>query len=208
MIIRNEQKRRWSIYATALIIICIIGYFVWQHVYPPKPVTLMSQQQAETPTGVELAAKNAHIDMLQGQLEEAAKQIAELKDREPVTVIKTVPVEVVKVVEKQVKDSCANFGIVTDPAHPGQQVNLKDIEKLPADTPITLNQYNVFAYRKKFQQIEITPDWAELAQGKLKLDEAGYTINKRITKTGKYIGFKVAYSLKHEEAKGSAVYTF
>ncbi len=207
MIIIDEKKRRWLLYATALIIICIVGFFIWQHFNKPQPVTSMSQQQAETPAGIELAAKNAHIAMLQSQLEEAAKQVEEYKNKPPDKIVVTEVKEVIKVVERERAAVGADFAMITDPAHP-QTVNLKDIEKLPADTSVTLNQYNLFVYRKKFQQIEITPDWAELAQGKLKLDEAGYSINKRITKTGEYIGFKVAYNLKHEEAKGTVIYTF
>lgn len=208
MIIRDEQKRRWLLYAAALIIICIAGYFIWQGFHKLRPVTPMSQQQAETPAGVELAAKNVHIAMLQGQLEEAAKQVEEYKNKPPDKIVVTEVKETIKVVERERAAVGADFAMVTDPAHPEKQADLKEIEKLPAGTAVTLNQYNVFAYRKKFQQIELTPDWAELAQGKLKLDEAGYTINKRITKTGKYLGFKVAYNLKHEEAKGSVVYAF
>lgn len=206
MIIINKQKRRWLLYATALIIICIVGYFIWQHFHKAQPVTPMSQQQAETPAGVELAAKNAHIAMLQGQLEEVAKQVEEYKNKPPDKIVVTEVKEIIKVVERAAVG--ADFTMVTDPAHPEKQADLKGIEKLPAGTSVTLNQYNVFAYRKKFQQIEITPDWAELAQGNFKLDEAGYAINKRITKSGKYMGFKAAYNFKHEEAKGTIVYTY
>lgn len=133
-------------------------------------VTGESQQQAETPEGVELAAKNAHINMLQSQLEEAAKQIASLYNRPPDKVIKTVPVEVVKTVEIEREKRGADFAIVTEPKQPDQQTDLKEIKKLPANTPVTLNQYNVFAYKQKLRSIEITPDWSDAVRGKWKLD--------------------------------------
>ncbi len=155
-----------------------------------------------------ISRKNAHIAILQGQLEEATKQIAKLKDQEPVIVIKTVPVEVIKVVEKQVSDSGANFGIVTDPKHPGQQVNLEDIEKLPDDTSVTLNQYNVFVYKKVIRGLNIYPDWGELTQGNFKLQEIGIEASRRITKDGKYLGAAAAYDVKNKQAKIGLRYAY
>ena len=172
------------------------------------PVTFESQQQAETPEGVEFAAKNAHINMLQSQLEEAAKQIASLKNKPPDTVIKTIPVEVAKTIEIEREKHGAEFAIVAEPKQPDKQVDLKEIEKLPVNTTATLNQYNVFAYKRKIHQVELTPDWSETIRGKWKVDEVSYGESRKISNDGKYLGWKGGYNFKHEEAKFAIMYMF
>ena len=204
----EENKRRWLIYAAALIVILLVCWFVWQRAHPPQTVTAISQQQAETPAGVEVAAKNAHIEMLQSQLEEATKQIAELKNRPPEEIVKTVPVEVVKVVEVEREKRGADFAMLTDPKQPDKTVNVKDIEKLPEDTSISLNQYNVFAYKKIIRGINVYPDWGELAQRKFKLDEISVDWSKRVTKDGQYLGVTGAYNFGREQGKIGLRYSF
>ncbi len=172
------------------------------------PVTLESQQQAETSEGVELAAKNAHINLLQSQLEETAKQIASLYNKAPDTIIKTIPMEVVKTIEVEREKRAADFTIVTDPKRPDKQVDLNKVQNLLADTPVTLNQYNVFAYKQQLHQIELTPDWSETIRGKVKLEEVGYGESRKISNDGKYVGWKAGYNFKHEEVKVAITYTF
>lgn len=207
-ILMEANKRRWLIYAAALIVILLVCWFVWQRAHPPQTVTAVSQQQAETPAGVELAAKNAHIEMLQSQLEEAAKQIADLKNRPPEEIVKTVPVEVVKVVEVEREKRGADFAMLTDTKQPDKAVNPKELEKLPEDTSVSLNQYNVFAYKKIIRGINVYPDWGELAQRKFKLDEISIDWSKRITKDGQYLGVTGGYNFDREQGKIGLRYSF
>lgn len=206
------QKVRWAaiIFVLLFIIVsCAAGYLALQYYFhPAQSVTGESQRQAEALEGIELAAKNAHINMLQSQLEEAAKQIASLNNRPPDTVIRTVPVEVVKTVESEREKRGADFAIVTDPKQLDKQVDLNQVQNLPADMPITLNQYNVFAYKKKLHQVEFTPDWSGTIRGKWKLDEMGYGETRKISNDGKYAGWKIGYNFKHEEAKMAITYMF
>lgn len=204
----EENKRRWLIYAAALIVILLVCWFVWQHAHPPQTVTAISQEQAETPAGVELAAKNAHIEMLQSQLEESAQQIAELKNRPPEEIVKTVPVEVVKVVGVEREKRGADFAMLTDPKQPDKTISPKELEKLPEDTAISLNQYNVFAYKKIIRGINVYPDWGELAKSKFKLDEISVDWSKRITKDGQYLGITGGYNFDREQGKIGLRYSF
>ena len=200
--------KRQAAILLGVLILCVAGYFTYQHFHQPQPITAESQQQAETPQGVDMAAKNAHIDMLQSQLQEAANQIAKLKNKPPDTIVKTVPVEVTKTVEVERQKSGADFAIVTDPKQPDKQVDLKEVAKLPADTTVTLNQYNVFAYKKVVKGYNVYPDWGEAARGKLKLNEINYDVSRRITKDGKYLGVVAGYDFKHDEAKAGIRYSF
>lgn len=129
------------------------GYLLYQHFHPPQLVTTESQQQAETPEGISLAAHNAQVDMLQSQLKEAAQQIAALKNQPPNTIVQTIPVQVPYVVEQQREKAGADFAIVTDPANPTTPVDLKQVAQLPANTPVTLNQYNVQAYPQHMAEV-------------------------------------------------------
>lgn len=146
------HKRQIGI-GTLIIAVLVGGYLLYQHFHPQQPVTTESQQQAETPEGISLAAHNAEVTMLHSQLDEAAKQIAVLKNQPPNTVIQTVPVQVPYVVEQQREKSGADFVIVTDPANPATPVDLKQVEQLPENTTVTLNQYNVQAYPKHMAEV-------------------------------------------------------
>ena len=208
MILAEVKGRRWPIYAAVLILFLVVAYFAWQHLHPAQPVTPMSQDKAETADGVALAAANAHVKMLQGQLEDAAKEIAKLKDKPPDVVVQTVPVEVPKIVEAERKKSGADFAIVTNPKETDKAVDLQQISKLPDSTPVTLNQYNVFAYKKIIRGVNVYPDWGELGQRKLKLNELSVDWSKRITNDGKYLGITGAYNFDREQAKVGLRYSF
>lgn len=179
------------------------GYFIWRYFHPVQPVTVESQEQAETPAGISLAAHNAKVGMMQEQLDSAAQQIAELKNKKPDIIIKTVPVEVPKVVTQEVEKRGADFGIITDPKQPNNPVDLKEITKLPNNTDITLNQYNVFAYKEKLCQLDIDFNIA-----KTKVNEVDYSESHKISKDGKYLGYVAGYDFDDKKAKIGLRYTF
>lgn len=191
-----------------LILLVISGYFIYQRLHPPQTVTSESQQQAETTGGVDLAAKNAHIDLLASQLAEAAKQIASLNNQPPQYIVQTIPANVTTVVEQQRQAAKADFAIVTDPKNPEKTVDLKQVQQLPAGTPITLNQYNVQAFKQTLHQIDIMPDWSATVKGSPKLAEIDYSEAHKISNDGKYLGWKAGYDIKHSEAKAGITYTF
>ncbi|WP_094605323.1 hypothetical protein SPSIL_002780 [Sporomusa silvacetica DSM 10669] len=200
--------KRQAAILLGVVLLCVAGWLLYQHYHQPQPVTSESQAQAETPEGMDLAAKNAHVTMLQSQLNEAAKQIAELKNKPPDTIVKTVPYEVTKTIEVERQKSGADFAIVTDSVNPDKQVNLQEVASLPEDTSVTLNQYNVFAYKKVIRGVNMYPNLGKLAQGKCKLDEITGDISRRITKDGKYIGAVAGYDFKHDHAKAGIRYSF
>jgi Tfp pilus assembly protein PilO len=187
------------------IMICIIGYYGYLNLHT-KPITAESQQQAETPAGISLAAHNAKVGMMQDQLDEAAKQIALLKNKKPDTIIQTVPYEVEKVVIKEVEKRGADFGIVADPQHPDKKVDLKEVEKLPASTPVTLNQYNVFAYKKVIRGINVYPKFTGIKP--TGISEVTYDVSRKISSDGKYIGVVGGYEFEDRKAKIGLRYSF
>jgi hypothetical protein len=188
------------------IVACAAVCFSYQHFHPVQPVTLLSQAQAEAPAGIDLAAHNAKVSMMQDQLDSAAKQIAELKNKPPDTIIKTVPVEVEKVIIREVEKRGADFAIVTDPKNPDKKVDLKEIEKLPSDTDITLNQYNVFAYKKVLRDITVYPSFTGITPSGV--DEVSFGVSRKITKDGKYLGIVTGYEFDDKKVKVGLRVTF
>lgn len=192
--------------STLLVIALIIGgYLIWEN-FKVKTITGQSQNQAETPSGIETAAKNAQIKMYQDQLDEAAREIAKLKNKPPDVVIQTVPVEVVKTVEKERERRGADFAIVTNPKEPDKQVDLKEIEKLPSNTPINLNQYNVYAYKKVIRGVTIYPKFNGLTP--TGVSEVTFDVSRKISKDGKYLGVVGGYDFEHKKIKAGIRITY
>jgi len=158
-----------------------------------------TQMEAETPAGVKAAADSAKIKLQQDQLEEAAKQIASLKDKQPDTITHTIVQQVPVVVEKERQSSGADFAIVTDPKNPDQKV---DLTKYQATDPVVLNQYNVQAYKKILHTVSYAPkdiqDWSP--------KEVGYSVAKKITNDGKYVG--VDYNVEDKKGIVKLEYTW
>lgn len=193
------SNKKLVIHLLASLVITIGGYFLYQYFHPAQIVTPMSQTQAETPAGISLAAHNAKVGLMQDQLDSAAKQIAELKNKQPDTIIKSVPYEIEKVVVKEVEKRGANFAIVTDPNNPDKTVDLKEVAKLPETTPVTLNQYNVFAYKKVIRGINIYPSFTAVTP--TGVSEITGDISRKITNDGKYIGIVGGYEFDNKKAK-------
>ncbi|MCM0759624.1 hypothetical protein M7775_13780 [Sporomusa sphaeroides DSM 2875] len=198
-------KRQAAILLGVVLLVAVAGWLLWQHYNQPEPVTPLSQQQAETPAGVEHAADNAQVKLMQEQLNEAAKEIARLKNKPPDKVVVTEVKVVEKVVEKEVEKRGANFGIVTDPANPEKPVDLGEIAKLPEGTIVNLNQYNVFAYKKIIRGVNVFP---ALDGGRVKINEVTVDVSRRITKDGKYIGVVAGYDFEYNKAKAGIRYSF
>lgn len=189
-----------------IIVLAIAGYCLYKHLHPAQIATGESQVQAETPAGISLAAHNAHVRLMQDQLDQASEQIAYLKDKKPDTIIKTVPYEVEKVVIKEVATRGADFAIVTDPSEPTKKVDLKEVAKLPDATTVNLSQYNVFAYKKILKGMNIYPKFEGIKP--VGLSEITGDISRKISKDGKYLGLVAGYEFDDKKAKLGLRVTF
>ncbi len=116
------------------------------------------------------------------------------------------PVEIEKVVIKEVEKHGADFAIVTDPLNPNKQVDLKEVAKLPDTTDVTLNQYNVYAYKKVLHDITIYPSFTGIAPNGI--SEVSYGVSRKTTNDGKYLGLVGAYEFDDKKTKIGLRYTF
>ena len=171
--------------AVGILITAVIAYAVSEmyHYWHDKPVTTMSQEEAETPKGVETASQNAGVPISPTQAKEVAKEIQVIRNTEqvPVYIVQSTGATVEKDSEKAVKDNHADFAILTDPSDKDKEV---DISSIPEDTKVELNQYNVQAYKPVIRQVEVgkSPDGDNIV---------GFTVSKKVSKDGQYLGVGV-----------------
>ncbi|MDQ0202457.1 hypothetical protein [Pectinatus haikarae] len=199
--IKNHKK----VIAGALILVLIgVGaYLLYEHLHPAQPVTTESQEQAETQAGVETAADNAQVPISTGQAQEAAQQIKYIvtSGQQPQYVVYTTAAQAPAAEKTAQEKASADFAIVTDPANPAETV---DTSKLPADTQISLNQYNVQAYKKILHTVSYAPKAIDDPSPK----EIGYSVAKKITKDGKYLGVGVDYNFDNKATIVKLEYTW
>lgn len=155
-ILNNKYKTAQIIIAVVLVILLVCFLVKAWETHTTKPVTPMTQQQAETPAGVEKAADNAHIKLDSGQTKQVSETIREIRvtEKEPVYIIQTTGDKAQEASEKASEQAKADFSIVTDKDHPDEAVEL---DKLDKNTTVNLNQYNVQAYKKHINTIEYYP---------------------------------------------------
>ena len=171
--------------AVGILITAVIAYAVNEiyHYWHDKPVTTMSQEEAETPKGVETASQNAGVPVSPTQAKEVAREIQVIRNTEqvPVYIVQSTGATVEKDSEKAVKDNHADFAILTDPSDKDKEV---DISSIPEDTKVELNQYNVQAYKPVIRQVEVgkSPDGDNIV---------GFAISKKVSKDGQYLGVGV-----------------
>ena len=69
-----------------------------------------------------------------------------------------------------------------------------------------MNQYNVQAYKKVLHTIEIAPDID--AAGVSGINEVCYTVSRKITGDGKYIGIGASYNIDDHKTMVKLSYTW
>ena len=201
--IKNWFKGEWNrglfIVMSFLILLTVVFAFANAGLnrYTTKPATTMTQQQAETPAGVEKAASNAHIKLDNGQTKQVSETIREIRvtEKEPVYIIQTTGDKAQEVSEKASKQEKADFSIVTDKDHSDEAVEL---DKLDENETVNLNQYNIQAYKKQLNTIEYQP-WEKTI---------GYTHSWKVSKSGKYLGVGADYDIDDKRVLAKVTYSW
>lgn len=177
-----------------LIAFCL-AYFI--HSYNTDKVTTMSQTQAETASEVKKASENANVTIDNGQAKEIATVIKEIRvtEKEPVYIVQTTGDKAKEESEKQAEINNADFAIVTDKDNPDKEINLDELDK---DKSVTLNQYNIQAYKKHINTIEYQPTEKIV----------GYTHQWRVTKSGRYIGVGADYDIDDKKVYAKVTYSW
>lgn len=191
-----EEAMRWLLIVISIFFVVLALYLIWEK-FTAEPVTTMSQQQAETSTGVQKAADNAGVTLNAGQAEEVSTAIKEIRvtEKEPVYVIQTTGENVKEESEKAAKQEQADFAIVTDKDNPGKEINLEDLGK---DTKVELNQYNIQAFKKHINTIEYQPTEKVV----------GYTHQWKVTDSGRYMGVGADYDIDDKKIYAKITYSW
>lgn len=196
------KKYVWYIVAAVLVLILFASAI---HGCMNEPsVTTESQHEAETPQGVQQAAETTGVKIDDTQARTAAREIRYIyeHDTRPEYVVETTAEEAPRESEKARERSGADFAIVADKNNPDTKI---DVKTLPKDTKVELNQYNVQAYKKVLHTIEIAPDIDNGGKG---ISEFGYTVSRKVTKDGQYLGIGASYNVDEHRTYFKVSYTW
>lgn len=204
----NNKKKIKKVALYILVIIMLIasavaGFYLYKALVGPKDiVTDVPQTVVETTQGAKITANKAGYNIDDGQAKEVAKVIREIRteNKEPLYVVNTNGKEVKQQTEQAKKDNKADFAIVTDRNNPDKAVDLNKIDK---DTKVELNQYNVQAYKPVIRTISVTPDF-----GDNNIRQVGFSIAKKVTKDGQYLGIGTGYDFKDKRVLVSLTYSW
>ena len=167
----------------------------------PQKVTVEPQTQAQTEAGVEKAADNAQVPVSREQAQDAAQEIRYIyeHDAKPEYTIITTGGDVEKQAQAAQERSGADFSIVA--SKDGSKADTASISK---DEPVELNQYNVQAYKKTLHTVEVSPD----IDGGRGVAEVGYTVSRKVSRDGKYVGVGASYNFDNDKAYVKLTYTW
>lgn len=193
------------LYTVGIIFVAVLAVVAWRYVHRPEPVTTETQTQAETVQGVTRAADNAHVTLSPDQSQQTADRIKYIytHDVQPVYTITTTGDKVQTCSQNAQEATGADFSIVTDKYNPTKQTSLKT---LPASSTVELNQYNVQAYKKVLHTIDVSPNIS--GTGVTGVSEVGYTVSRKITNNGKYIGVGASYNIDDHKTMVKLSYTW
>ena len=175
----------------------LIAFALYHLLKPPETITVMSQEQAETTQGVKQASENAHVKIDSAQAQEIASTIREIRvvEKAPEYAVHTTGDKAQEASEKAQEATGADFAIVTN-KDTAQEV--KQLDELPADTQVTLNQYNVQAYKKHINTIEYQPTEKVV----------GYTHQWKVSKSGRYMGVGADYDIDDKKVMMKITYSW
>ncbi len=175
----------------------LIAFALYHLLKPPETITVMPQQQAETTQGVKQASENAHVEIDNAQAQEIASAIREIRvvEKAPEYAVQTTGDKAQEASEKAQEAAGADFAIVTN-KDTTQEV--KQLDELPADTQVTLNQYNVQAYKKHINTIEYQPTEKIV----------GYTHQWKVSKSGHYMGVGADYDIDDKKVMMKITYSW
>jgi cytoskeletal protein RodZ len=198
-------------FTVVLGLLCLVGWIALIFVLvrgdggrEPQHVMQETQTEAETPAGVEHVAEQSHVSITPDQAKTAAKEIHYIyqHDTKPAYTITTTAGKAKAQAETARKAAGADFSIITDKKAPTAKT---DISKLPSNSTVELNQYNVQAYKKGLHTIEVVPDIDGGGKG---VSEIGYVAQRKVTKDGKYIGLGTSYNVDNHKTYAKIVYTW
>ena len=175
----------------------LIAFALYHLLKPPETITVMPQEQAETMQGVKQASENAQVKIDNAQAQEIASTIREIRvvEKAPEYAVHTIGDKAKEASEKAQEAAGADFAIVTN-KDTAQEV--KQLDELPADTQVTLNQYNVQAYKKHINTIEYQPTEKVV----------GYTHQWKVSKSGRYMGVGADYDIDDKRIMMKVTYSW
>lgn len=200
---RTATHKQTIAAAVAFLLLIAVSIFLFRGCGKTEKVTIEPQEQAQTESGVEKAADKSKTLVNRQQAQDAAKEIHYIysHDVKPEYTAVTTGGETEKAIENAQERAGADFSIVTDRDNPSEKI---DVTELPKASTVNINQYNVHAYKKILHTIDVAPDMTCVKGA----SEVGYTVSRKITKDGKYIGVGASYNIDDHKALVKLSYTW
>lgn len=189
------------------IAVLLLIYHNYMQKQETDKVMFSTQEKAETAAGVHQAAEGADVKLDAEQEKEVATVIKEIRTTEqvPVYIVQATGANLNEATESARKRAEADFSIVTrdttstdttDKILPSE--TSRTAEAITDNTPVTLNQYNIQAYKKHINTIEYQP-WEKAI---------GYTHQWKVSKSGRYIGVGADYDIDDKRVYAKVVYSW
>jgi hypothetical protein len=149
-----------------LILLLVIGFLIWQRVHPPQAAeqppapVYQTYDQSHSADGIQQAAEQSGLHLDLGQQKEIVQDIQDSDTSKPNSVVQTTGAQLASAVKTEQVKSGADFTIVS-PAKSSGTTNQSSSTALPvisANTPVTLNQYNIKAYPDRLLEVSAYGD--------------------------------------------------
>ncbi len=195
-----------SLIIGGLILLLVIGFFIWQHFHPPQAAdqppapVYETYDQSHSADGVQQAAEESGVHLDLPQQQEILQDIQASDTRRPDSVVQTIGAQLASAVKTEQVKSGADFTIVS-PAKPDPTMAAGtpgQLPTLPANTPVTLNQYNIKAYPDKLIEATIYGD---------KSADIAYMSKVKVLGLQGYVGPTVKYDPPANTLNGRAKVT-
>lgn len=188
---------KWIKILIGIVLVVDVCFIIYHYIHADdNKVQYSSQTQIETDTSeVQKLAELSNVPIDEKQAKEIQTQIIEVQKEVPVVQTETIIKEVPKVVEVEREKSNSDFSIVTDKNKPDEKFDLNNYKP---DDKVVLNQYNIKAYKDVLNTISYAPANKEF----------GYSVQKKITKDGKYIGVGLEHSIDDKTTYAKIFFTF
>ena len=191
----NEDTKSKLLYMFLGILIALVLFFVGNKLYNyyfDKGPVIMTEEQVKDPKYVkDEINKNSNSHITDSQSREIVKQIEYIavENKQPEYVVQTTREKLDEVSKAEQKKHDADAAII---APSNDNKYSFDIDKLPANTPVNLNQYNIKAYPKHLLSMTAMSD---------KSASISYQTKVKIFGATGYIGPAVSYN--GESKKGA-----
>ena len=189
-----NAERKYNIlkYMLMAIVVGFAGYCIYDVLKPAEKTPIIKSEQLQSADQIKKAADSAGVSLS----DEQSKIIQDkIQNAKPAVSVPATAGTVKHIAEQQRQQNGSDFAPV---------VSDGELSKLPDETPIELKQYHIYAAPKIQRELGIKLD----RESGSHISGVSYSIKRRITEKGQYVGARVDYDWKEKEAQIWGTYSW